>query len=544
MTADQDTHTEPKTSSDALQGPESVAAYDISVPDYYRANPDVNALIVGAVVFCGDEILLIQRAAGDFAGLMWEIPGGCCEADKDRTVLAGVARELREETGLHLRSIKRVVDQVDIPDHQKLDFMWRKVTFEVDVEEGRGLAPAERREAITAAVKLEPDEHEDWGWATEDQVKQKKWAKGILDSLLLQHGSILHAFPNEADRAESHHRWQHLDRSQWPGAEVDYGKVKGLGRLMAASETGMRHGRARGAQAQFIDDGDAVASRFLLNPRCTFIVAWWIAGTEAYRPHRYRQGQLPGHPSTSVSALFGGHEPVHAHPPRNTRCRQCMPGLYKGLRAVSMPCTQLETRSNSARRNVEERSQTPQACRPSDPVSPSRSLRRATPGVCRAGISRRPGAQQVDGIPALNPAALADGTLPNLRPGQVQRVQGLTSSSASPSSHSGRRATPSQAPQRIVQAPFVYLPHHFQRRESFNVRLRRAPELLSPRAPFSLPSSSIWLASPRPWAPGHPPPSALPSLRAKRNDLKALAVLNPPKPRPERLAATIASCSP
>jgi len=72
-------------------------------------------------------------------------------------------------------------------------------------------------------------------------------------------------------------------------------------------------------------------------------------------------------------------------------------------------------------------------------------------GVCRAGISRRPGAQQVDGIPALNPAALADGTLPNLRPGQVQRVQGLTSSSASPSSHSGRRATPSQAPQRIVQ---------------------------------------------------------------------------------------------
>ena len=194
MTADQATHTERKTRSDALQGPESVAAYDISVPDYYRANPDVNALIVGAVVFCGDEILLIQRAAGDFAGLMWEIPGGCCEADKDRTVLAGVARELREETGLHLRSIKRVVDQVDIPDHQKLDFMWRKVTFEVDVEEGRGLAPAERREAITAAVKLEPDEHEDWGWATEDQVKQKKWAKGILDSLLLQHGSILHAF--------------------------------------------------------------------------------------------------------------------------------------------------------------------------------------------------------------------------------------------------------------------------------------------------------------------------------------------------------------
>ncbi|KAL3953095.1 hypothetical protein ACCO45_013038 [Purpureocillium lilacinum] len=188
MTADQDTHTEPKTSSDALQGPESVAAYDISVPDYYRANPDVNALIVGAVVFCGDEILLIQRAAGDFAGLMWEIPGG--------TALFSLEwrGELREETGLHLRSIKRVVDQVDIPDHQKLDFMWRKVTFEVDVEEGRGLAPAERREAITAAVKLEPDEHEDWGWATEDQVKQKKWAKGILDSLLLQHGSILHAF--------------------------------------------------------------------------------------------------------------------------------------------------------------------------------------------------------------------------------------------------------------------------------------------------------------------------------------------------------------
>ncbi|UNI15731.1 hypothetical protein JDV02_002237 [Purpureocillium takamizusanense] len=194
MTVDQSTRIAPTVSTDALAGSESVAAHDISVPDYYRANPDVNALIVGAVVFCGDEILVIQRAAGDFAGLMWEVPGGCCEADKDSTVLAGVARELLEETGLHLRSIKRVVDEVDIPDHQKVDFMWRKVTFEVEVEEGHGLAAADKREIMTAAVKLEPDEHQDWGWASESQVKEKKWPKGTLDSLSLQHESILQAF--------------------------------------------------------------------------------------------------------------------------------------------------------------------------------------------------------------------------------------------------------------------------------------------------------------------------------------------------------------
>ncbi|KAJ6443333.1 NUDIX hydrolase domain-containingprotein [Purpureocillium lavendulum] len=194
MTVDQSSPAGLDGATETVSFSGSVARYNISIPDYYRANPDVSALIVGAVVFCGDEILLIQRAASDFAGLKWEVPGGCCEGDKDGTVLSGVARELLEETGLRLRSVRRLVDEADFEDHQKANFTWRKVTFEVDVEEGHTLALAERKAAITAAVRLDPDEHEDWGWATQDEVQRGQWSKGTLDSMLLQRQSILEAF--------------------------------------------------------------------------------------------------------------------------------------------------------------------------------------------------------------------------------------------------------------------------------------------------------------------------------------------------------------
>lgn len=57
---------------------------------------------VGAVVFRGDEVLVIKRGKPPFEGC-WSIPGGRLEHGE--RVVDAVTREVREETGLEIRII-------------------------------------------------------------------------------------------------------------------------------------------------------------------------------------------------------------------------------------------------------------------------------------------------------------------------------------------------------------------------------------------------------------------------------------------------------
>lgn len=54
---------------------------------------------VGAVVFKGDDVLLIKRGKPPFQG-QWSIPGGSLEYGEN--LVAGVQREVREETGISI----------------------------------------------------------------------------------------------------------------------------------------------------------------------------------------------------------------------------------------------------------------------------------------------------------------------------------------------------------------------------------------------------------------------------------------------------------
>jgi len=142
----------------------SVAKFATPMKQDLDANPQFDAIIVGAHVYDrAGRLLLLQRAAHDSMPLRWEVPGGACDLE-DETILHGVARELWEESGLTPRRMSRLIKcraqdgMVFVSRRQRIIC---KYSFEVDVEQGHD-------------VKLDPDEHQAFVWATEDECRARK----------------------------------------------------------------------------------------------------------------------------------------------------------------------------------------------------------------------------------------------------------------------------------------------------------------------------------------------------------------------------------
>ncbi|KAK3301680.1 NUDIX hydrolase domain-like protein [Chaetomium strumarium] len=147
---------------------------------FLSANPDFDCVATGALVFSRatgeDRILLIQRALHDSWPGRWEVPGGGCDAE-DESIHHSVARELLEESGLVLKDVVREVGEAQI-------FLTRsrkrvaKFTFEVDVE-----TPVP---GVLPEVALDPAEHMDFIWATEEECQLGKKAGGPPSGLGLE----------------------------------------------------------------------------------------------------------------------------------------------------------------------------------------------------------------------------------------------------------------------------------------------------------------------------------------------------------------------
>ena len=75
-------------------------------------SPHRPAVAVGAVIVDGDRVLLVQRGNPPNQGL-WSVPGGRLEWGE--SLREGVAREVREETGLEVEvgPLVEVVERVD-----------------------------------------------------------------------------------------------------------------------------------------------------------------------------------------------------------------------------------------------------------------------------------------------------------------------------------------------------------------------------------------------------------------------------------------------
>ncbi|KAL6864255.1 hypothetical protein J3F83DRAFT_743136 [Trichoderma novae-zelandiae] len=152
------------------------------------------------------QILLLRRAPTDSYPLKWETPGGSVDP-ADPSVLAAAARELHEEARLPdprflttvgmARSVvdareeaarmgawgipPEAEDAKDVDLEEGLDGLRVKVTTFVESGEvwGKLNLVATVAEGVEEAVVTDPEEHVDWGWFTEDEVRRgRAWRVG------------------------------------------------------------------------------------------------------------------------------------------------------------------------------------------------------------------------------------------------------------------------------------------------------------------------------------------------------------------------------
>ncbi|KAL4723890.1 hypothetical protein ACLX1H_009535 [Fusarium chlamydosporum] len=146
---------------------ESVSEWNVNHREWLRThNKTWNSLASGALVFdASNRILLLQRAPDDSMPNRWEIPGGACD-DEDESVLHGCARELWEEAGLQVTHVRHVIpDGLDgkpgaVFTNRTGQKFFCKFSFEVDV--------------VDTNVRLDPKEHQDYVWATEEEARQQR----------------------------------------------------------------------------------------------------------------------------------------------------------------------------------------------------------------------------------------------------------------------------------------------------------------------------------------------------------------------------------
>ena len=120
-----------------------------------RTYPDAPQPAVGAVVFKGDAVLLVQRGSAPSLG-MWAIPGGRVRLGE--TLQAAAEREILEETGVVIRAGEPVL------------------VFDVVQQDERGVVKYHYVIVDLAAdyVSGEPragDDADDARWITEEELK-------------------------------------------------------------------------------------------------------------------------------------------------------------------------------------------------------------------------------------------------------------------------------------------------------------------------------------------------------------------------------------
>lgn len=113
----------------------------------------ITHISTGVAILRNAKILLIRRAADDFLGGVYELPGG--GVDDNETITEGAIREVKEETGLTVSKIISIFDGFDYSTNKKP--LVRQVNFLVEVDPGN--------------VILDPSEHDEFIWVNKGNIK-------------------------------------------------------------------------------------------------------------------------------------------------------------------------------------------------------------------------------------------------------------------------------------------------------------------------------------------------------------------------------------
>lgn len=183
---------EPGPATSFMTSP-TISDFLISPTELLASRPDIHNIIAGALVFRSGsrsassqpEALVIRRAASDSFPLKWEVPAGTADQDIDQSVVAVAVRELWEETRLRAHRLYHAIglgDSTDLShsgaeeiEDARVDSQlpmcllsvsgstWAVATFLVELEDE------------AANVVLRADEHVDWAWVTEEEVKAESF---------------------------------------------------------------------------------------------------------------------------------------------------------------------------------------------------------------------------------------------------------------------------------------------------------------------------------------------------------------------------------
>lgn len=151
---------------------ETLQAYTLPLSPYLKENqPSHQArgltpsgICTSTLIFNKQgHLLVLQRASHDSMPNRWEPPGGSVDPD-DASILHAAARELREEAGLIVSRFRSRVSGLG----RECDFFWNRnrsrcffrAVFCADVVD-------------STDVRLDPNEHQAFAWATEEHVRSQ-----------------------------------------------------------------------------------------------------------------------------------------------------------------------------------------------------------------------------------------------------------------------------------------------------------------------------------------------------------------------------------
>ena len=156
----------------------SVAPWTVTLHQWLQERDPaagLNGIATGAVVFNADgRVLLVQRASHDSMPNRWEVPGGAVD-DEDESILHGAARELWEEAGLVPTRIARFIPEggQDRGHDIRFEDMGNHFTNRAGTKKFCRFSFETEVESCDRVV-LDPNEHQDYVWATEEEVRDEK----------------------------------------------------------------------------------------------------------------------------------------------------------------------------------------------------------------------------------------------------------------------------------------------------------------------------------------------------------------------------------